>query len=190
MVDRLSPLAMKLAHHHKNEEQVGLVLGERSITNLWQIAGWGDFDNAAQNVMQAMNFVGIGDFHHIRRSGPHTAWRIAPDKLLIENAGDLSAHMAENLVVLDLSHARTAITLDGPNARGLLTQLIEIDVAPRSFDKGYFAQTGIHHVHVLIQCLARYSFEIIVPITWVETIWDIICVNAAPYGYNIRSVKM
>jgi len=186
MVDRLSPLkSTMVGGHYGRIGKTGVTLGERPVTDLWQLAGWADFENAAKPVLEALGLAGLGDYRTSRRAGSATCYRIAPDKILIEGGSDVSAFMSEKLATLDLGHARTAITMDGANARDVLAQLIAIDVSPDIFAENHFLQTGIHHVPVLIRCLAPERFEIFVPVTWAETIWEILCLNASPHGYEI-----
>lgn len=186
MVDRLSPLkSAMIGGRYGRVGKTGVTLGERPVTDLWQIAGWSNFAVAATPVLEALGLTGCGDYRTSRRAGSATCYRIAPDKMLIEGGGDVSAFMSENLATLDLSHARTAITLGGVNARDVLAQAIAIDVCPDIFVENQFLQTGIHHVPVLIHCLGPERFEILVPVTWAEAIWEAMCLNASPHGYEI-----
>jgi len=29
-------------------------------------------------------------------------------------------------------------------------------------------------------------FDIFTPVTWARSIWELICLNAAPFGYNVE----
>ena len=186
MLEFRSPLNTKLqAGRFGAQGETGITLGERPVRDLWQIAGWGDFEAAAIEVLSDLGLDGLGSYFLASKAKGRTAWRIAPDKILIENAGDLSGHMSADLATLDLSHARTAILLSGTQARDVLSQLIAIDVTEAAFSEGRFLQTGIHHVGVLIQCMEQNAFEIYVPVTWAETVWEVICENAKPFGVEI-----
>ena len=50
-----------------------------------------------------------------------------------------------------------------------------------------FVQTGIHHVSVLIHRKNEMEFEIFTPVTWARSVWELICLNAAPFGYIVES---
>ena len=188
MAEALSPL-----HHtitpgrYGVAGDVGITLGTRQIAGLWQIAGWQGFDRAAAPVLAAMGLHDGGSYRRAEQAGAVTAWRIAPDKILIEGAPDLSAHSSDDLVTLDLGHARTAITLGGAAARDLLMQLCAVDCSAAAFAAGAFIQTGIHHVGVLIHCTGPDSFDILVPGTWAETIWEALHHNALPHGYEVSA---
>lgn len=159
-----------------------IMLGTRWLNGLWQIAGWDDFEIASASVLRRLGVNSLGGFQTAQQSGAVTTWRIAPDRLLIEGSGDLSDTVSESLAVLDLSHARMAITLDGPAARDLLTQVVALDMSPMVWGPGDFRQTGIHGVGVLIHCTGATRFDILVPVTWAETVWDVLYDNAIPHG--------
>ena len=187
MVEPLSPLTLKcVAGRHGASGDAGLVLSSRPINGLWQIAGWENFETIAKPLLETLGLPGLGNYRQAQAAGGVTSWRIAPDKLLLEGADDLTSHTAADLMVLDLGHARAAITLEGAAARDLLAQLIAIDTAPSAFGPGEFLQTGIHHVGVLIHCTGENSFDILVPGTWSETVWDVVVHNALPHGLTIK----
>ncbi|MCG7522530.1 sarcosine oxidase subunit gamma [Ruegeria sp. Ofav3-42] len=186
MAEMLSPLHTKaVPGRYGAAGNAGVTLSTRPIANLWQIAGWQGFGDAAAPVLAALGLTDGGSYRRSEQSGEVTAWRIAPDKILIEGAGDLSAHTSDDLVTLDLGHARAAITLSGPAARDLLMQLSAVDCTPSAFGLGEFMQTGIHHVGVLIQCTGPDNFDVLVPGTWAETVWEVLHDNALPHGLNI-----
>lgn len=189
MVERLSPLkSTMVGGHYGRVGKTDVTLGERPVTDLWQIAGWANFAVAATPMLEALGLEGLGDYRSSRRAGSAICYRIAPDKLLIEGAADVGAFVSEEIVTLDLGHARTAITLEGADAREVLAQAIAIDVSPEIFTENQFLQTGIHHVPVLIHCLGAERFEVLVPVTWAETIWEILCLNASSHGYEVLEV--
>ncbi|MBE1285046.1 MAG: hypothetical protein GJ676_17165 [Rhodobacteraceae bacterium] len=187
MPEPLSPLTNKtVAGHFGAGDAHGVTLGTRRVSSLWQIAGWGDFEAVAKPVLTSLGLSGLGCFRHAQQLGAVTVWRIAPDKILLEGVRDLAAAASEELMVLDLGHTRTAITVEGSASRDLLAQVIAIDTAPAAFGPGEFLQTGIHHVGVLIHCTGPDRFDILVPCTWAETIWEVLFDNALPHGLTIE----
>ncbi|WP_424988303.1 sarcosine oxidase subunit gamma [Microbulbifer sp. S227A] len=162
-----------------------ITLGTRPLQGLWQLAGWDDFDAAAKPALDHLGLDGLGDYRTARAGERGTAWRIAPDRMLIETHADLSGFGSENLAVLDLGHARTVITLQGEAARTLLSQVVAVDVSATALAPGMFLQTGLHHVGVLIQCTGAQSFDILAPATWAESVWDVLYDNALPHGIRV-----
>lgn len=187
MAEVLSPLHRKLSPGHQGAVgATGVTLGNRTVGSLWQIAGWAAFEAAATPVAQHFGLTGIGGYRAAQQSDSATSWRIAPDRLLLEGTGDLTGFGSDALVTLDLSHAKTVITLSGPAARDLLAQVVAIDTAEGVFSPGEFVQTGIHHVAVLIHCTGGDAFDILVPVTWAETVWEVLLTNARPHGVAIE----
>ncbi|MGH1467066.1 MAG: sarcosine oxidase subunit gamma [Cognatishimia sp.] len=162
-----------------------LCLSERPISSLWQIAGWADFDAAAKSVLTKLG-VQSGDYRHKGAQGDVSCYRVAPDRILIEGCQNLDEFAAENLVVLDLSHARTVICISGAQARTALAKLCAVDTSAEAFQPGQFIQTGMHHIAVLMQCLSDEEFEIQLPGTWAVSLWEAICFNAEPFGYEVK----
>lgn len=186
MVEMRSPLETKTnVGRYGAGDTPGLTLGARPLNGLWQVAGWETFDSAAAPALNTLGLQKLGEYQTTQRIGDVTAWRIAPDKLLIEGSGDLGPYATSDLNVLDLSHARLAIAVGGPAARDLLSQVVAVNVAPMAFKSGEFRQTGIHGVGVLLDCINADRFEIIVPSTWAESIWDVLYENAIPHGIFI-----
>ncbi len=188
MVDPVIPLHANLVPgRYGGDGDTAVQIGTRRINSLWQIAGWSDFEHAAQPLLVACGLVGPGQYDETQQGPDVTAWRIAPDKILLEGPPDLTDFASDSLVVLDLSHARTVITLNGAEARTLLSQVVSVDVSPAALPVGSFLQTGLHGVGVLLQARSQNGIEIFVPTTWAQTILDILCQNAMPLGYEIMS---
>jgi heterotetrameric sarcosine oxidase gamma subunit len=73
-----------------------------------------------------------------------------------------------------------------PVVEDLLARLAPLDVSLPAFPVGTFAQTGIHHVGVLLRRISAEIFEILIPVTWAATIWELIGDAAAPFGYRVE----
>ena len=79
---------------------------------------------------------------------------------------------APNCFVTPLSSSRTRIEISGSPAREVLAKCAAIDFHKNEFKTGSFAQTGIHHVPVLIHCVAGEIFHLYVMRTFALSIWD------------------
>ena len=86
-----------------------------------------------------------------------------------------------------LSHARVRIALQGGAAVALLGKLVSVDLRPQSFAIGSFAQTGLHHVGVLLERLGADSFELYVLRTYAASTWEWMIDAALPFGYEVMS---
>ncbi len=159
-----------------------IILEMRPTNGLTQFAGWDDFDIALKPILARVGLTDGGSFKTAQATNGVTAWRIAPDKIWIEGATDLADYHSDELVTLDLGHARTVITVSGKGARDLLACVISIDIGEAVFQDGDFVQTGIHGVGVLIQCRHSNRFDILVPSTWARAVWDLLADTSAFLG--------
>lgn len=170
----------------RKTEGAALQLSEGPVGGLLQLAGWADFETAAAPALTQLGFAELGSYQEAQSQGEATAFRIAPDRLLIRHSAIaplLAA--ADNLdpatcCSLDLSHARWLFTITGPAGPDLLARLLPIDGSPEALPVGHFAQSGLHHVGVLLHHRAETAWELLVPVTWAESLWDYLCNAATP----------
>jgi heterotetrameric sarcosine oxidase gamma subunit len=193
MPDMYSPVAAILEPGHHGAvlpAGPGVSISERPLGGLVQLAGWADFETAANPVVSALGFQDLGHYRKAQAAGSRNLYRIAPDKLWIAGAamGDLPTVMGGgSLAVLDLSHSRTRICVDGLAAEDVLVRLAAIDFRKRSFAVGDFVQTGIQHIGMLIHRVSDTRFDLLTPVTWARSIWESIELNAKPFGYIIEA---
>lgn len=177
------------------DAQSRLCLSERPPGALMQIAGWSDLATAAAPCLSKLDLDGLGDYQHARKAGSAIAYRIAPDRLLLrhsDRAALLTAGQAldpETTCSLDLSHARWVLGIEGPAAPGLLARLVPIDCDPAVFPVGRFVQTAIHHVGVLLHRYAEEQWELLVPVTWAQSLWDYLLEAASPLDYRLEPAE-
>jgi heterotetrameric sarcosine oxidase gamma subunit len=100
--------------------------------------------------------------------------RISPTQIL-----SLDRHSRESgnpqkagVHLTELSSSRTRIEISGATAREVLAKCAAIDLHENEFKPGTFALTGIHHVPVLIHCVAGEIFHLYVMRTFALSIWD------------------
>jgi heterotetrameric sarcosine oxidase gamma subunit len=139
-----------------------------------QLAGWESFVTAGSTVLRTL---GIGFPENYRtpwRSKSAAVWRIAPDRVLIRSDEPLAIASTGELAVLDLSQAKFRLRLEGPGSAGLLARLAALDFSEASFPTGSFAQTGMHHIGVLVDRLDEDKFEILIPTTWATSLIELI----------------
>ena len=190
MLDIYSPLTKVLqtgTYGASFATGVGVVLSESPISSLYQIAGWDDFEDNALPILKKLGLDSIGDYQRCYTQNNKQIFRIAPDRVLIAANSAFDLPNASTLAILDLSHARTRIVIDGPAAEQIMARLAAIDFRKSSLANGSFVQTGIHHIGVLIHRTAAARFEILVPVTWARSIWDVIILNATSFGYEINA---
>jgi len=96
----------------------------------------------------------------LMRSGPLEFMLIgaqaAPDRV-----AQLRAHIpADTGSVLDLSHARVRVRVQGVKAADALSKLYALDFRPAAFAVGDFKLTGHHHIPCTLHRLDAHSFDL------------------------------
>jgi sarcosine oxidase subunit gamma len=86
-----------------------------------------------------------------------------------------------------LSTARVRLAVEGPRVQDALARGIALDLHPAVFAVGQFAQTGVHHVPVLLERVREQCFELQVPTTWAVSVWEWLTDAALPFGYHIAT---
>ena len=168
----------------------GVSLSDDATGALLQIAGWDDFEAAVLPGLKEIGFDDSGDYRSCRHSANSNLYRTAPDRVLIAGQPDFevpgSITSNDALAVLELSHSRIRIIVDGTAAEEVMARLAPIDFRASAMPVDFFVQTGIHHVSVLIHRTSAMRFEILTPVTWARSVWELICLNAAPFGYDVE----
>ncbi len=116
---------------------------------------------------------------------------IAPERwLLIAPDGALAADLAAAVPagqgsVVDLGHARVALRLEGPKARGVLAKGCSLDFHPSAFAPGACAQSTLFHVTTLIHCRDADSFDLFAFRGFGQSLWEMLVDAALEYGCQI-----
>lgn len=132
--------------------------------------------------------------HPVQASNPRVGWvrayRIARDQYWIcSRNGALGAQLAGAIppevgTATGLSNGRVRIALEGAMAGTALATLLPIDLHPAVFRVGDCAQTGMHHVGVLLERTGAGRYEIIVLRTFAQDIWELLADAALQHGYD------
>ncbi len=127
----------------------------------------------------------------VQHTGAHRLYRIAADQYwIVTPDAALPEALAETVPanagsVTRLSDARVRIAIEGPAATALLGKVVSVDLRARAFPVGSFAQTGLHHVGVLLERLGPEQFELYALRTYAASTWDWLIDAALPYGYEV-----
>ncbi|MDT8345179.1 MAG: hypothetical protein RQ752_12210 [Thermohalobaculum sp.] len=190
MPERVSSLARALAPRTigpVGEHGPGVRLSERGIASLWQVAAWPDRLDAAGLAAAAAAGAGIAPGPGRSVTGTAaTLMRVEPLKWWLLAGHDLPRPALDAGVgtVLDLSHARTAIRIEGARAVDLMARLLPVDLRPAAFPDGAVASSGLHHVGVTV--LARAGgFDLFVPQSFACSLFEHITAIAAQFGVEI-----
>lgn len=162
-----------------NSDGASVTVSETELGHLVQLAGWGAFVEAAGKALRDQALSLPQDYRTPARSAAATAWRIAPDRVLVRSASALAIQGTDDIVTLDLSDARIGLTIAGDGAEGLLSRMIALDFSEHAFPVGSFVQTSLHHVGVLIERQDRDQFMVMLPTTWARSLTDLLVTHLA-----------
>ncbi len=198
MSDLLSPLQ---GHSEPRivgagQGEAGVVLTERRIVSLVQVAAWPDTLAQVEDTLASLTHCAPPQ----RSSGSSARegtvlMAIGPGRFLIESTDPaLAAKIAEVMpaslgAVTDLSHARSVIRVAGPKAAWVLAKGLAIDLDPLRFPPLEVAQSAIHEVGVLVRRVSADSFgdsfDLYVFRGFALSSWDWLTEAAAETGYRV-----
>jgi heterotetrameric sarcosine oxidase gamma subunit len=181
---------LKIGFYGAMNNSPGLILSEQHLGTLFQIAGWDTFERDIKPLLEHYDFVGSGNFRQVQNKGNHWCFKIAPDRVMIRDSSGVEPVPDVDdqiLTVVDISHARTIIRMKGPAVGAVLSRLAPIDFSLVAFPETCFAQCGIDHVNVLIQRISQDCFDVFIPYTWASSVWQVICISAAQFGYRVEA---
>ena len=133
-----------------------------------------------------------------RRRGTTLLW-LGPDEWLAvmaaDNDGELRAGLAAALAdvhhaIVDVSHSRAVIGLQGPNARDVLMKGTNIDLHPRQFGPDNCIQAHLGRCHMLLHQLDDGpSYDIYVHRSFAIYAWNWLSDAAREYGLSVSSTR-
>jgi heterotetrameric sarcosine oxidase gamma subunit len=145
------------------------------IFGLWQIAGWDGFETAVAAPLKTLGLTLPADYKTVAKAADVKLWFIAPDRVLIQT--ERAQQSSEHLVALDLSDARIQLNISGAGATGILMRTVPIDLSFAALPIGTFAQTGLHHIGILIERLAENTYTLLIPRSWAETVFEVLILH-------------
>lgn len=196
MADIRSPLSDHLTpgRHGAGTGAPGVVLREMPLPGLVQLAAWPDtVDAVAARASEILGAALPEDTRRATQAGATTVFRIGPERFWIvgdAGAGLVEAFAAEEAVATALGHSRTVIRVAGPHARDFLARSIAVDLDAAAFPLMSVAQTGLHHVGVLVHFAAETddgdAFDLYIPRTFALSHWQWLTRLAEPFGYAVE----
>lgn len=130
-----------------------------------------------------------------REGGKALLW-LGPDEWLAVAAAEyddtLGHRLAEALddvhhAIVDVSHSRTVIGLDGPNARDVLMKGTNVDLHPRHFAPGNCIQAHLGRCHMLLhQIDDGPGYDIYIHRSFAVYAWNWLCDATRQYGLAVR----
>ncbi|NND81792.1 MAG: sarcosine oxidase subunit gamma [Gammaproteobacteria bacterium] len=185
MANRLSALA---GHYSPGrfgaEGQAGVHLSVVADLRLHQVAAWPDSLPAVGQLLA--NSIG-----QAAKPGPGCAisseqgavLRIEPLKFWLLNL-DPPTIEAEQGCSLDLSHSRTCVHIDGPQAQEFLGRLLPLDLRAAAFPDNRVASSALHHVGVTLWHRGG-GYDLFIPRGFAVSIWEVLHATALQFGLEI-----
>jgi sarcosine oxidase subunit gamma len=193
-VERLSPLApvYRPGSHGNFEDGSGVALSEVAPGSIVQLAAWPGQEKKLIDAIRSVTGLALPDgAGGGAANGAKAAFGFAPGKFLIsDDRDDLAAAFAKAVTpaigtVTDLSHGRTVIRIEGPEAEWVLAKFFAIDFALPAFPVGAGRSTAHHDVFAQIQRSAADQFDIYVFRSFARSFWNSLCHGAAEVGYEV-----
>lgn len=123
------------------------------------------------------------DASRLVRITAHQYWWISTRReAMVRLARELPASAG---TITLLSASRVRLRISGSAAREVLAKGISLDLHPAVFQVGQSAQTGLHHSGVFLERVGEDSYEIYVPRTYAESIWEWLIDAALQFGYDV-----
>jgi methylglutamate dehydrogenase subunit D len=198
--DAISPLRghndVRVVRHGADEP--GVTLTERGLVSLVQVAAWPDSTEQVEGIVASLTGCAPPQGPSGSSGTAEGAiLRIAPGRLLVESrdarlAAQLAGQIGADLgAVADLSHARIAIRVAGPEAAWVLNKGLALDLHPGVFPPMKVAQTAIHEVGVVVRRLTADNlgadtFDLYVYRGFALSFWDWLTEAAAETGYRVE----
>ena len=174
-------------------EAPGVRLSRRRALSIVQVAAFADSGEAVCRVAGELTGLAPDPTPNRGTTKDDRSWLwIAPERWLLVApadgtlASDLAAAIPADLgSVVDLSHARIALRLEGPDARTVLAKGCSLDFHPSVFGPGACAQSTLFHVATLIHCRGADSFELFAARGFGRSLWEMLVDAALEYGCEV-----
>ena len=169
----------------------GVEIRELRSMTVVQVAAF-DAERAAAAIGTVLGVPGPAGRNGVATAGDSTVLSTGPGRWLVvepesRDLASLLAHACPGDVgaITDLSHARTALRVEGPQVPVLLAKLCTLDVDPAAFPPGTGAQTQFGQVGVLLYCRAADGFDILMPRGFAVSAWETIVDAALEFGCRV-----
>ena len=173
--------------------EFGIVLRERRPGSFVEIALWDGSPSVAKAVLKP---TGVktpperggstsGRGGTVLYAGPGRYFVIAEQAGL---AGKIAAAMPDGAgAVVDLTHGRVGIRLEGAEVEALLQKGAALDLDARAFPVSATATVGIHHMSVTLLRVEADVFDLFAMSSFADAIWHWGCDSAVEYGWRVEA---
>lgn len=127
--------------------------------------------------LRGVTVMWAGPGQHYVKSGGHTEGALA---------GELKKKLGPAASIMDQSHGRVVLRVDGPKSRALLAKGTPVDLHPNMFPVGQSAVTQMAHVGVHLTRIGADAFELSVFRGFSGSFWEWLTEQALEFGYQVN----
>jgi heterotetrameric sarcosine oxidase gamma subunit len=169
--------------------KAGIILGEVTAKTVLQFAAWPEtLSKMGKLASKSAGVKSAPGISRLARGGAASLMRVEPLKwwlVMPQALADMPKTDADTGAVLDLSDARTWITIKGAAAENLLSHFLPIDWRPNHFGDDHVASSAMHHVGVTVW-RGDDGFNMLVPRSFAGSIWQMLEDSARQYGLKVE----
>jgi sarcosine oxidase subunit gamma len=169
----------------------GIEIRELRPLAVVQVAAF-DPERAAGGVSAALGVAALPGRNGAATVGNSVVLWTGPGRWLVVEleSRDLASLLAQHCpgdvaAITDLSHARTALRVEGRRVRLLLAKLCTLDVDPAVFPPGSCAQTQFGQIGVLLHCREEHGFDMFMFRGFAVTAWEVVVDAALEFGCRV-----
>ena len=169
----------------------GIEIRELRPLTIVQVAAF-DVERAAVGIGAALGVAALPGRNGVATSSESAVLWTGPGRWIVvepesrDLAGLLARHCPGDVAAItDLSHARTALRVEGPQVRALLAKLCTLDFDSAAFPTGTCAQTQFGQISVLLYCWAEHGFGAFVLRGFAVSAWETIIDAALEFGCRV-----
>jgi len=127
-----------------------------------------------------------------KRRGVRVMWA-GPDQYYVQGtskaegvlARELSKQLAGLASVVDQSHGRLTLRIEGPKARDVLAKGTPVDLHPAEFPVGKSALTQMAHVGIHLTRVETDAYELSLFRGFSESFWEWLTEMSLEFGYQV-----
>ncbi len=161
-------LALKPALSNPPTTRQGVTLTPLADGHILQVASRKGVDLTPSE----LEALGDGLPHAVRPLGPGQ-WLIVGEKSLSPQGLCSKAEpFGDRADVVDLSHGRVRIKLEGPGCMDLIASGSGVDLRQRSFHIGVTVSTLFRHITIVLTRTGPTAFEVLVARSFATALWD------------------
>ena len=195
MVEIVSPLepVYRRGAHGDRDGGSAVTLCETQPGSIVQLASWPGREDAMRAAIKSVTGLeptaapGAGMIEESR-----SVFGFAPGRwLVVDQAEGIGETLREKIgidlgTVCDLSHGRTALSIEGGSAERVLSKLFALDFSAAAFPVGQAKSTTHHDVFTLIQRTGADRFELYVYRSFARSFWRLLCTSAEEFGFTVE----